>query len=56
MAQHQHLPIYKTTYTLLETVTKKIKEFPKDFKHSLGDKILTECVDLVMLVHKANNK
>jgi hypothetical protein len=39
MAQYTHLPIYKTTYDLLNLVTKKIKTFPRDFKYSLGDKI-----------------
>ena len=54
MAQYKHLPIYKTTYELLETVTRKTKDFPRDFKYSLGDKIRNECIELVVFIYKAN--
>jgi len=54
MAQYKHLPIYKTTYELLEMVTKKTKDFPRDFKYSLGDKIRSECIELVIFIYKAN--
>jgi hypothetical protein len=54
MAQYTHLPIYKTTYDLLNLVTKKIKTFPRDFKYSLGDKIREECINLVIFIYKAN--
>lgn len=54
MAQYKHLPIYKTTYELLETVTRKTKDFPRDFKYSLGDKIRNECLELVVFIYKAN--
>ena len=54
MAQYKHLPIYKTTYELLEMVTRKTKDFPRDFKYSLGDKICNECIELVVFIYKAN--
>lgn len=54
MAQYKHLPIYKTTYELLEVVTRKTKDFSRDFKYSLGDKIRNECVELVIFIYKAN--
>jgi hypothetical protein len=54
MAQYKHLPIYKTTYDLLETVTRKTTVFPRDFKYSLGDKIRNECIELVIFIYKAN--
>jgi len=55
MAQYTHLPIYKTTYELLNLITKKTKTFPRDFKYSLGDKIRNECIDLVIFIYKANS-
>ena len=55
MAQYKHLPIYKTTYELLKLITEKTKGFPRDFKFSLGDKIHTECIELVIFVYKANS-
>ena len=55
MAQYKHLPIYKVTYELLEKVTRKTKDFPKDFKYSLGEKIRNECIELVIFIYKANS-
>lgn len=54
MAQIKHLPIYKTTYELLELVVRVTKGFPRDFKYSLGDKIRGEVIDLVVFIFKAN--
>ena len=55
MAQYKHLPIYKTTYDLLQLITKKTKSFPKEFKYSLGDKLRNECIDMVVLIYKINS-
>lgn len=55
MAQYKHLPIYKTTYDLLEKVTKKTKNFPREYKYTLGDKIRNECIELVVFIYKANS-
>lgn len=55
MAQIKHLPIYKTTYELLELVVRVTKGFPKDFKYSLGEKIRLEVIDLVVFIFKANS-
>ena len=52
MAQYKHLPIYKVTYELLEQVAKVTKEFPRDYKYSLGVKLRDEIVDLVVFVHR----
>jgi hypothetical protein len=54
MAQIKHLPIYKTAYELLETTVRVTKDFPRDFKYSLGDKIRGEVIDLVVFIFKAN--
>ena len=55
MAQYQHLPIYKVTYELLQQITKVTKDFPRDYKHSLGAKLREEVVDLVVFIYKANS-
>ena len=34
---------------------RKTKDFPRDFKYSLGDKIRTECIELVVFIYKANS-
>lgn len=34
---------------------RKTKDFPRDFKYSLGDKIRNECIELVVFIYKANS-
>lgn len=55
MAQYQHLPIYKTTYDLLQAVTRVTSGFPKAYKYSLGDKLREEVVEMVVFIFKANS-
>jgi hypothetical protein len=55
MAQYKHLPIYKSTYDLLEKVTMITKNFPKDFKYSLGTRLREEVIELVVYIFKANS-
>jgi len=54
MALASTLPIYRVTYDLLQVVTRITKNMPRDYKQSLGGKIREECVDLTVLVFRAN--
>ena len=54
MALHTNLPIYKVTYDLLGEVTDIVKNMPRDFKASIGAKIQLECVELMVLIFRAN--
>ena len=36
-------------------ITKETRQFPKDFKYSLGAKIRDEAVELVVFIYKANS-
>lgn len=55
MAQYQHLPIYKTAYDLLVELMNTTKDFPRDFKFSLGEKIQNHVIELLVLIYKANS-
>jgi len=55
MALHTSLPIYKVAYDLLDIVTDLVKNMPRDFKQSIGGKISAECVDIVVLIFRANS-
>jgi len=48
------LPIYRVTYDLLQVVTRITKDMPRDYKQSLGNKVREECVELVVLIYRAN--
>lgn len=54
MAIHTNLPIYKVTYEFLHLATKITGNMPRDYKASLGGKIRDECVELLVLIARAN--
>lgn len=54
MALASTLPIYRVTYELLQIVTRITKDMPRDYKQSLGGKIREECVELTVLIYRAN--
>jgi hypothetical protein len=54
MALASTLPIYRVTYELLQVVTRITKDMPRDYKQSLGNKVREECVELVLLIYRAN--
>ncbi|NRR28856.1 four helix bundle protein [Oxalobacteraceae bacterium] len=54
MALHTELPIYKVTFNLLSLATDLTKNLPRDFKQSLGGRMRDECVEMIMLISRAN--
>ncbi|HCN89486.1 MAG TPA: four helix bundle protein [Oxalobacteraceae bacterium] len=54
MALHSSLPIYKVAYDLLDAATDMTKNMPRDYKASIGGKIREECVELMVLIFRAN--
>ena len=54
MALHTQLPIYKVAYDLLDIITELSKNMPRDFKASIGGKLRDECVEIVVLIFRAN--
>ncbi len=55
MAQYQHLPIYKQTYDVLLRTMMATKDFPREYKYTLGQKIKDELIELVVLIYRANS-
>ncbi len=54
MALHSTLPIYKVTYQLLMLATEITRHMPRDFKATMGAKVREECLELVVLIYRAN--
>ncbi len=48
------LPIYKAAYDLLGVVSDFVKQMPRDFKQSIGGKINAECIEITVMVFRAN--
>jgi hypothetical protein len=55
MAQYQHLPIYKQTYDILIRTMTATKDFPREHKFTLGQKIKEELIELVVTIYRANS-
>jgi len=54
MAITQHLPIYKLARDLTSLAADLTKNMPRDFKRTLGEKVLIECIDMSILIFRAN--
>lgn len=54
MALHHQLPIYKLASDLASLATDLIKNMPRDLKRTLGEKVLMECIDVTVLILRAN--
>lgn len=54
MAQHTELPIYKDAYTLLDLIVEITKHIPRDFKRLIGEKMREECLEITILIFRAN--
>lgn len=54
MALHSQLPIYKVAYDLFDRVTDLIRSMPRDFKSSIGAALRNECIEVMVLIFRAN--
>jgi len=54
MALHSELPIYKVAYDLLSHVVRITRNMPREFKQSIGGKLRDECVEVTVLIFRAN--
>lgn len=54
MALHSELEIYRTCYDLLGVAVEVIRQMRRDIKKAVGDQITQACVDLPLLVRRAN--
>jgi hypothetical protein len=54
MALHTQLPIYKAAYKLLDVVTDIVTNMDRAYKRSIGEKISAECLEITVLVFRAN--
>ena len=55
MAQYQHLPIYKQTYDILLRTMVATRDFPREYKFTLGQRIKDELIELVVMIYRANS-
>jgi hypothetical protein len=54
MSLHTELPIYKDAYALLDLIVEITKHIPRDFKRLIGEKMREECLEITILIFRAN--
>ena len=54
MAQYDTLPIYKACYDFLLRMMHVITHFPREYKHTLGERIQNACIEMVISIYRAN--
>lgn len=54
MALTEYLPVYKDTYKLIQMVFAFTKDFPREYKYSLGQDMKRDAIRLVRSIYRAN--
>jgi hypothetical protein len=54
MALYYELPVYKSCYDLLLIVFRLVKNFQKEYKYTIGEKLKNEAIEMIIQVFKAN--
>lgn len=55
MALTEELPIYRATYRLLNMLIRATQDFPRFYRYSIGTRMVDVCLDMSMLLYKANS-
>ena len=55
MALYYNLQVYKDVYSLVLLLFQYTKEYPKEYKYSLGEDIRRDSVVLVRSIYRANS-
>ena len=54
MALHTTLPIHQMAFKLLSVATDYARNIPRDIKVGLGRKLADECIEVLVLIGRAN--
>lgn len=54
MAIYTNLPVYEETYQLLLQLVTFNRQLHRDFRYTLGEKLLQTVIDIIVLIFKAN--
>ena len=55
MSRYDELPIYLSTYSFTLEIFKLVKDFPKEYKYTIGETLKKETLELIMLLYKINS-
>ena len=55
MSQSDHLPIYKDTFTMLGMVINRVKDYPRFYRYTIGEKMVNINLEMLSLIYRANS-
>lgn len=56
MATYDNLPVYKASYNLLVEIFQFSKNFNKEYKYTVGEKLKNETLEMIMNIYRANSR
>ena len=56
MALHYNLPVYKASYDLFLQIFHLTKNFTKEYKYTIGEKLKNEMLELLLNLYRANSQ
>ena len=54
MAMYYDLPVYRDTYKLILKIFEVTKDFPKEYKYTVGQDMKRDALQLVRSIYRAN--
>ncbi len=54
MATYNQLPVYKASYDLLVEIFQFVKNFTKEYKYTVGEKLKNETLEMIINIYRAN--
>jgi hypothetical protein len=55
MAQYAHLPIYNVAFDLLKELYQRVPKFARQYKYTLGERLLSANIEVIHLILETNN-
>jgi hypothetical protein len=56
MALYSQLPVYRASYDLLVSIFDFSRNFTREYKYTIGEKLKSETVDLITHIYRANSR
>ena len=54
MNNYYHLPIYKEAYGVLLDIFKRVQKLDREYKHTIGERLKEECLDIIKNIYLAS--
>ncbi|MBC8192256.1 MAG: four helix bundle protein [FCB group bacterium] len=56
MSYYDELPVYKASYDLLLAIFHFTKDFAREYKYTVGEKLKNTTIEMVVLIYRANSR